>query len=427
VTGSAPLKVLVIDDHAEYRRLLSHHVATRWPGAVIREYDPLSAGPLPDAFAGAGNDVVLLGHPCQGGDALGWLRRFRLQPRFPAVVVVGDGDERQIVEAMRAGADDYVGKPRLRHDRLVTAIEDAIRHRARHASPAAVDRAVSMPSLRGYDVLRRLADGEISTVYLARDRSAGREVVLKVLRQVPDTGAEKVFDRFLQEYELIARLNHPNVVRIFDLGVADDHAFIAMEYCGGGSLKRRIAAGLDPFEAYRLVRDIAGALGALHEAGILHRDLKPTNVLFRDDQSIALIDFGLAKQAALRAEFTGAGTIFGTPYYVSPEQGHGERADERGDLYSLGVIFFEMLTGRKPYEGDTAMAVIIAHRQAPVPRLPANLAEFQPLVDRLLAKAPADRFQSVAELLAWEPATPAGTATATLPGISSAGVSRTAG
>jgi eukaryotic-like serine/threonine-protein kinase len=417
VTAATALKVLVIDDHADYRRLLSHHIATRWPDAVIREYDPLASGPLPDAFSGAGNDVVLLGHPCNAGDALEWLRRFRQQPRFPAVVFVGDGDERQVVAALRAGADDYVGKPRLRHDRLVTAVDEAIRHRASLATPASPGRATSMPALRGYDILRRLADGEISTVYVARDRT-GREVVLKVLRQVPDTGGEKVFDRFLQEYELIARLTHPNVVRIFDLGVADDHAYIAMEHCGGGSLKRRIAAGLDAFEAYHLMRDIAGALGALHEAGILHRDLKPTNVLFRDDQSIALIDFGLAKQVALRAEFTGAGTIFGTPYYVSPEQGHGERVDERGDLYSLGVIFFEMLTGAKPYEGETAMAVIIAHRQAPVPRLPAGLADFQPAIDRLLAKAPADRFQTVAELLAWEPYVAVPAATVTLPGIS---------
>lgn len=424
MADAAPIRVLVIDDHPDYRRLLSHHVATRWPGAVVREYDPLAAGPLPEGFGGAGNDVVLLGHPCQGGDAIDWLRRFRRHPRFPAVVVIGDGSERQIVEAVRAGADEYVGKPRLRHERLVAAIEDAVRHRATVAAAGVpAGPALAAPLPRGYDVIRRLADGEISTVYLARDRAGDRDVVLKVLRQVPDTGAERIFDRFLQEYELIARLRHPSVVRIFDLGVADDHAYIAMEYCGGGSLKRRIAAGLDPFEAYRLMRDIAGALGALHDAGILHRDLKPTNVLFRDDQSLALIDFGLAKQVALDAEFTGAGTIFGTPYYVSPEQGHGEPVDARGDLYSLGVVFYEMLTGQKPYTGDTALAVIIAHRTAPVPQLPAALADFQPVVDRLLAKAPGDRFASVAELLAWEPAV---ADSGTLPAIRP-GFSRTAG
>jgi serine/threonine protein kinase len=160
---------------------------------------------------------------------------------------------------------------------------------------------------------------------------------------------------------------------------------------------------MDPYEAYRLMRDIAGALGVLHSAEILHRDLKPTNVLFRDDGSLALIDFGLAKQVALEAEVTGAGAIFGTPYYMSPEQGHGEPVDLRGDIYSLGVIFFEMLTGSKPYDGDTAMAVIVKHRQAPVPRLPTSLREFQPLIQRMLAKQPSGRFPTVAELLAWQP------------------------
>lgn len=193
-------------------------------------------------------------------------------------------------------------------------------------------------------------------------------------------------------------------MRIHDFGVADDHAYIAMEYCGGGSLKRRIAAGMDRYEAYRLMRDIAAALGVLHAAGILHRDLKPTNVLFRDDDTLALIDFGLAKQVALIAEVTGAGAIFGTPYYMSPEQGHGEAVDARGDIYSLGVIFFEMLSGAKPYDGETAMSVIVKHRQAPVPVLPPATAEFQPLIERMLAKKPSARFQNVAELLAWEPA-----------------------
>jgi serine/threonine protein kinase len=192
-------------------------------------------------------------------------------------------------------------------------------------------------------------------------------------------------------------------VRIYDFGVADDHAYIAMEYCGGGSLKRRINAGMDPDEAYSLMRDIAGALGVLHLAGILHRDLKPTNVLFRDDGSLALIDFGLAKQVALEAEVTGAGAIFGTPYYMSPEQGHGKPVDLRGDIYSLGIIFFEMLTGAKPYDGDTAMAVIIKHRQAPLPTLSRSLRAFQPLIQRMLAKEPSGRFQSVEEVLAWQP------------------------
>lgn len=366
------------------------------------------SGRLPEAFSGAGNDVVVLGHPCGGGDVVDWVRQFRALPRFPPIVVVGSGDERQIVAAVRAGADDYVGKPGLNHPRLVEAIESALRAGGRGrvagvpAGPA--ETATPEPLPRNYEVVRKLAHGEIATVYLARQRQSDQQIVLKVLHQVADVSSGKLLDRFLREYELVARLDHPNVVGILDFGVADDHAYIAMEYCGGGSLKRRIGAGMDRYEAYRLMRDIAGALGVLHEAGILHRDLKPTNVLFRDDGSLALIDFGLAKQAALKAEMTGAGAIFGTPYYMSPEQGHGEPVDARGDIYSLGIIFYEMLTGEKPFDGDTAMAVIFKHRHAPVPGLPTSLREFQPLIQRMLAKEPADRFQDIPELLAWQPA-----------------------
>lgn len=384
-------------------------MATRWPDAVIREYDPLLSGRLPEAFSGAGNDVILLGHPCGRGDAVEWVRQFRALPRFPPIVVVGSGDERQVVAAVKAGADEYVGKPGLSNARLVEAIEEALKAQGRGAAisngagePAAGPGNDPIP--RNYEIVRKLAHGEIATVYLARQRSSERQIVLKVLHQVADSSTGKILDRFLREYELVARLDHPNVVRILDFGVADDHAYIAMEYCGGGSLKRRIGAGMDRYEAYRLMRDIAGALGVLHAAGILHRDLKPTNVLFRDDGSIALIDFGLAKQVALQAEVTGAGAIFGTPYYMSPEQGHGEPVDVRGDIYSLGVIFYEMLTGSKPFDGDTAMAVIVKHRQSPLPGLPMSLREFQPLVQRMLAKLPAERFQTVEELLAWQPA-----------------------
>jgi len=384
-------------------------VATRWPDAVIREYDPLLSGRLPEAFSGAGNDVILLGHPCGRGDAVEWVKQFRALPRFPPIVVVGSGDERQIVATVKAGADEYVGKPGLNNARLVEAIEEVLKVPGRAATTGngSSDPSVSGirdPIPRNYEIVRKLAHGEVATVYLARQRNSERQLVLKVLHQVADSSTGKILDRFLREYELIARLDHPNVVRIHDFGVADDHAYIAMEYCGGGSLKRRIGAGMDRYEAYRLMRDIAGALGVLHAAGILHRDLKPTNVLFRDDGSLALIDFGLAKQVALQAEVTGAGAIFGTPYYMSPEQGHGEAVDVRGDIYSLGVIFFEMLTGSKPFDGDTAMAVIVKHRQAPVPGLPTSLREFQPLIQRMLAKEPADRFQTVDELLAWQPA-----------------------
>ncbi len=392
-------KVFIIDDSPQYRALLGHHVTSHWTDARIGNYDPESAGRLPDSFSGAGYDVVLLGHPVGGQDALEWLHRFRQVPRFPPVIVIGSGDERHIVEAMRAGAADYLSKARLNHERLIQLLENVL-----DAGREPRDFAdAGLPSLRNYEILEELSSSDVSAVYLSRENASGRTVVLKVLRQTPDSGSEVAFDRFLQEYELIARLDHPSIVRIFDLGIADDHAYIAMEYCARGSLKRRIQAGLNPELAFQYMRQIAAALGELHGVGIMHRDLKPTNVMFRDDGSLVLIDFGLAKQAKMKAEITGTGEIFGTPYYMSPEQGHGAEVDQRGDIYALGVIFYEMLTGQKPFEAITPMAMIIRHRQAPIPRLPDALVRFQPAVDRMMAKDPDARFQSVGELLDWQP------------------------
>ncbi len=392
-------KVFVIDDDPRYRALLGHHVTSHWPDARVGDYDPGNAGRLPDGFSGAGYDMVLLGCPVGGEDALEWLRRFRKVPQFPPVIVIGSGDERHIIESMQAGAAEYLSKGRLNHERLIELIEkvlDAGRER-RDFSEA------GLPSLRNYEILEELSSSDVSAVYLSREHETGRTVVLKVLHQTPDSGGEVAFDRFLREYELIARLDHPSIVKIFDLGIADDHAYIAMEYCARGSLKRRITAGLNPDLAFRYMRQIAEALGELHDVGIMHRDLKPTNVMFREDGSLVLIDFGLAKQAKMKAEITGTGEIFGTPYYMSPEQGHGAEVDQRGDIYALGVIFYEMLTGQKPFEAITPMAMIIRHRQAPIPRLPASLARFQPAVDRMMAKDPEARFQTVEELLDWQP------------------------
>jgi len=235
---------------------------------------------------------------------------------------------------------------------------------------------------------------------LAESERAGTLVVLKVFSQVPDVSERLVgFDRFLQEYEIVAGLKHRNIVRIYDLGVADDHAYIAMEHFPAGDLRQRMKAPLTPATAVHFLEQIASALDAIHSVGVLHRDLKPANVMLRTDGSLCLIDFGLAKANELDAELTGTREIFGTPYYMSPEQGHAELIDARSDLYSLGVMFFEMLTGRKPYTGGSAMEVIYKHKRAELPPIDSQYATYEPLLRRLLAKAPADRFQSAREVL----------------------------
>jgi len=397
------IKVMIIDGHADFRSLLMHHVTTHWPDAIISAYDPTNAGHLPDEFSGAGNDIVLLGSEQGDRDSLRTLRQFAGTPAFPAIIYFGDDNKSQ---ALKAGAKAYFERENVRHNAFVVRMGDILRNRQRVASTDSLFvgdmRTGIHPLIKGYRFIKRLAVSEHSAVYLAKKESVAVEMVLKVLRQVPDlSDGLGAFDRFLQEYEMIAELDHPNIVRIFDLGVSDDHAHIAMEYVPGGDLKQRIRQGILEDDAIQYTKQIASALARLHALGILHRDLKPGNIMVRADGSLVLIDFGLAKRMRLEQEITGHGEIFGTPYYMSPEQGHADEVDERSDVYSLGIILYEMLTGEKPFVGADAMSIILKHTKSPVPVLPHRLGQYQALINLLLAKKPEDRLQSAQEVLEW--------------------------
>lgn len=398
------VRVMVIDGQAEFRSLLMHHVTTHWPDALVTDFDPVSSGYLPDAFSGAGNDMILLGDRYGDRDALDTLRQFCRRTGFPPVVFFGEaGDESK---ARKVGAEAFFPRDRIRHDALVVALSDILRAHRRTASTGSLfvgDKKTGIhPLIRGYRFVKKLSATHHSAIYLAERESTGVKVALKVLQQVPDV-ADTVgaFDRFLQEYELIAEINHPNIVNIYDLGVGDDHAHIAMEYLDGGDLRKRIKAGIREQDAVRYVKQIAGALAKIHAVGILHRDLKPGNIMLRSDGSVALIDFGLARRLRLRMELTDEGEIFGTPYYMSPEQGHGGKVDHRSDIYSLGVIFYEMLTRKKPFSADTAMGIIYMHARAPIPLLSARFARYQALLNQMLAKKPEDRLQTADEVVEW--------------------------
>jgi serine/threonine protein kinase len=399
------IKVMIIDGQAEFRTLLMHHVTTCWPDAVISDYDPTAVGHLPEEFSGAGSDIVLLGDNQGNRSGIKTLKTYARKPEFPPIAYFCSNSEMKR-EAVAAGAEAVFLRTRVKHDELVVRIGDILRARRRLSSTQSLFignlKSGIHPLVKGYRFLRKLAASEHSAVYLAEKKSSGEMMVLKVLRQVPDfSDGIGAFDRFLQEYEMIADLVHPNIVKIHDLGVSDDHAHIAMEYLAGGDLKQRIHSGILVADAVQYARQIASALAQVHRVGILHRDLKPGNVMLREDGSIALIDFGLAKRMRLEQEMTDSGEIFGTPYYMSPEQGHADDVDARSDIYSLGVIFYEMLTGEKPFRASNAMAIIYKHGHAPIPVLPPRLEKYQLLLDRLLAKLPDDRLQSAAEVVEW--------------------------
>ena len=205
-------------------------------------------------------------------------------------------------------------------------------------------------------------------------------------------------ERFVREYKLLSSLNNEHVARIYDQGFAGDQAYIAMEFLPSGTLASRIHEGLSTRAALRLTLQIARALDAIHTAGIVHRDLKPSNILFRADGRPVIVDFGLAKDLGVNSTLTIAGKLLATPRYMSPEQCMGKPVDQRSDLYSLGVVVYEMLAGKKIYDAANPAELVRLHVNTPAPRLRDEIAMHQPLLDRLLAKAPEDRFQSAAEV-----------------------------
>lgn len=250
----------------------------------------------------------------------------------------------------------------------------------------------------GYRVIRRISHGGMSTVYLAVQLSVGREVALKIMS--PVLNADPVFGRrFQREANIVGQLSHPNIVSIYDIGCHNNLNYIAMDYLPGGTIHERLQSGMSTAEVLQILRQIALALDHVHNKGYVHCDIKPDNILFREDGTAVLTDFGVAKTLAAAVQGSTAGTIVGTPHYMSPEQSRGMAIDGRSDLYSLGVLFYEMLVGAVPYHGDDAVAIAIKHLTAEIPTLPSQYAVYQQLINRLLAKEPDSRFQSGAELV----------------------------
>jgi serine/threonine protein kinase len=401
------MRLLLVEEDPKVRSLLRHHLSCRWPEVQISAHPPLQRGPLPAEFLAQGYDAVLLSPPSEEDDGIAVLHELCMRPGFAPVIFVMPRDVPALRErAMDAGAYGVTVRSRIDHDGLLKMMEAAGRdHRRsladwRISAEAIESRRFGEARIPEYRRARLLARGSVSQLYVAESEKAGTLVVLKVTPSHRDeSGIDQVFARFLQEYEIAQRVRHPNIVRLYELGVADDHAYLAMEYFQRGDLRRRMKSGMSPSESLGFASQIARALSALHGAGILHRDLKPGNVMLRMDGQAALIDFGLAKHEALDYDITDTGMIFGTPHYMSPEQGHGQDLDPRSDLYSLGVMLFEMLTGHKPYTADNPMAIIYMHRNAPTPKLPESLADLQPLLDRLLGKEARERYKNAAECM----------------------------
>ncbi len=306
----------------------------------------------------------------------------------------------------RPGADtkfyDLVGAAIAGNAAIITAAQKPASAPLPRAHSMTGEHAAQVPvNVEGYQLIRKLGEGGMSEVFLADNLETHEEHVLKMLPIAApgDAIAGEMMDRFLQEFALVSQIDHPNVARIYAQGFTDHHAYISMEHFPGGDLRELIAKGIAPDVAVAILLQIAGALTACHAQGVVHRDMKPDNVMIRADGSLGLADFGIAKKLDSTFNRTKHGEVFGTPYYLAPEQALGLPVDPRTDLYSLGVVFYEMLTGRRPFQADNAQALMYQHVNAPIPRLPAGLEVYQGAVDKMMAKKPADRFDTANQLI----------------------------
>jgi len=428
-----PSRILVADRDPQYAEWLCHHLEAICPDATVTSLNAPDLEHLVESLSDRDCDVLMLSAPFgsspEDPEALGiqLLRNLREQPESPAAIVIAEeGNELTAVRSLQLGAVDYIPKRLLTPERLKTAVKMALRRiekrvarrlavlaeeaesKARNAADAqaAANAAGAdgpsdpMPApdfIPGYTIRALIGDSEKAAVYLATSTTLGHNIALKVSKTMRDDAAGRQF--LEREYTAIVAIKDASVVQIFDYGIHNGHEFIAMEYLPRGDLKARMHQRITEEEALRFVEQIAMALQVVHDAGLLHRDLKPANVMLRENGNIALIDFGLARSLdGNNTQSTRTGVLRGSPYYMSPEQALGEPLDVRSDFYSLGVILFEMLTGRRPFTGSSAMDVLQQHVHSPMPPLPDSLAHLEPLLATLLAKSRDERFAKAAEV-----------------------------
>jgi CheY-like chemotaxis protein len=401
-------RILIAGRDKQQRRWLRHHLQTLWPDADPPSFDLKQFSHHLDTINRRNYDVVLLcsrfatsaGEPVEG---LEWLRELRRERRLPPLIAVAaEGNELTALQAVRLGAAAYLPCDLLDAQllgRTLRKVLHASERRLRRSATARrrhTDRSAG-PELPNYTMLRPLGRSARASVWLARSDTLQRLVALKVSQPLDSTVTDQ--QQFAREYAAIAALRDPAIVDIYDYGIHEGREYLAIEYFPCGDLKQRLLHPITCEEAVNYARRIAAALHVVHSSGILHRDLKPPNVMLRPDGSIVLIDFGLAKKVNSDTQSTAVGVLRGSPYYMSPEQVQGLTLDARSDQYALGVVFYEMLTGRKPYTGLTAMDLMQQHVTGERPALPPELSAYEPVVTRLMAREREARYADMDEVL----------------------------
>jgi tRNA A-37 threonylcarbamoyl transferase component Bud32 len=334
-------------------------------------------------------------------DPLARLARSRDQaPRLPIFVFARGGDERNAARTIKLGANDYWPIHSVKIGELGEVLQRFVEPApGSGAAVTAADRR-RQPQIAGYRLVKTIAESAAAAVYLARNDDLAQPVALKV-QALKGRGEVTEADRqrFVRECQILSALNHRSIADVLDYGITDEYSYLALEYFPCGSLRDRLKNPVSEADAVNYARQIGEALQVLHAAHVVHRDLKPSNLMLTDDNRVILIDFGSASMRLAASDLSRSDLCTGTPYYVCPEQIDNRDPDGRGDLYSLGIVLYEMLVGALPYMGSNLTEIFAAHRTAPVPRLPQRVLRYQPIIDRLLAKEPADRYPSAALFL----------------------------
>ncbi len=412
------LKFAVIDGSAGVRCLLGAFLQTEWPHATIEEVDPFAETLRGIGFAfGTNSDVILLGGIGTTAEACSSLQRLRSREHCPPVILMVARElESQAAMLIEAGASSVLFKDAFSKRSLIDSIrrllgetaggERSVRSVGQTPAPFPDTRTFGQFSfiangqchtvvIEHVHFLATLSNGKFAQVFSAERIEDRARVVVKISLTTPLHGAE--VRAFCERYRLITKLDGQNVVRYVDAGVADSWPYVVLEHLSGGDLRRRMAAGISPTEAVQILNKLAAALANLHAGNFAHMDLKPENIFFRGDDMV-LIDFNISTRFGHVARSRAIGDVFGSPSYMSPEQGQGLVIDGRSDLYSAGVIFYEMLTGTEPYAGESAIQLIYKHVHEEIPLLPTRQRRYQPIIDALMAKDRDARVASAADL-----------------------------
>jgi Protein kinase domain len=400
----------VIAGEGGYRNIIATFIRTEWPHARIDEIDPFSQTMLGLGVTLKGEcDAIIvagLGTYLEASSALKRLSSGAGPEGLPPVILlVGIELEHESARLIAEGAAAVYLRDSISRSALVNALSGLAPRQtgsAPHPFPARhdaakfgrFDLAVEGEQIRigieNFRPTRLLGSTKLSTVFAAERIADGHQAVVKIGTGAPyhdDTMARRFCDR----YGFLSRQTDGSIVRYLDAGIAGSWPYIVIEHLGRADLRHKLVAPLDPSEALALMMKVLDAIDTLHRGRMAHLDLKPENIFFRDDGSVVLIDFNISMPFGSAARSHLPGDVVGSPYYLSPEQGRGMPVDARSDFYSLGVILFEMVAGKRPFDGENSVQVIFKHLHEEIPFLPKRARGLQPLIDTLLAKQPAER------------------------------------